>query len=497
MRFLWGLWGELGPPTSGHQQVAHLPFERNWQHLAAEPQLFFLEVGTNNYELDRDLLGDLLQEWNDWFLVSFEPLLDKYADLLSDKSWKFGALGLQHPRALALPFAVDTCAGPAATFHVSPTDGCSSLLPFKERFIEENQKIRAEGKGHDWANWMGERCVKLQEKRTVPCVTLEQVLTEWLVNRTVARLKVDAQGVDHIVVQSAGAAVTQVRYVILEVTNPGAMHLYEGQFPCSKVMSSMKSLGFVLADDRLSMSSVCNASAFGNRFSQWKNLHWHNQQDDLSFVRRELQPLWRGFHSDYFFCRFFAAAGACGAPVCFSDHLKAQVNRTGGCEGDIVDKITFTSKAVGMIHLIYSRRCEEEISVEVDSSVQIRIHQGYTWQPRLCPVLSKPLTRVSFATNKNESLTLDKKVQHVLLHVGNESEQIGVAIVLPGIMTLEERRKKMALRQILYLSEIEKIPRILLPESCANLARSSLAPLDFYEALRDHSNSCLCKRINA
>ena len=77
--------------------------------------------------------------------MSFEPLLDKYADLLSDKSSEFSALGLQHPRALALPFAVDNCAGPAATFYVSPTDACSSLLPFKERFTEENQKIRCRG----------------------------------------------------------------------------------------------------------------------------------------------------------------------------------------------------------------------------------------------------------------------------------------------------------------------------------------------------------------
>eukprot|EP00434_Breviolum_minutum_P015126 symbB.v1.2.013339.t1/scaffold917.1/size152311/3 len=488
------------PGISGifaHLQVAHLPFEQNWQHLASEPQLFFLEVGTNNYDLDRDLLGDLLQDWKDWFLVSFEPLLDKYADLLSDKSSKFSALGLQHPRALALPFAVDNCAGPAATFHVSPVDMCSSLLPFKERFTEENQKIRAEGKGHDYANWIAKECVVLQEKRTVPCVTLEQVLSEWLVNRTVARLKVDAQGLDHIVVQSAGAAVTQVRYALLEITNPGATPQYEGQLPCPRVMSSMRSLGFVLADDRLSMSSVCNASAFGNHLSQWKNLHRQNQQDDLSFIRRELKPLWRGFHSDYFFCRFFAAAGACGAPVCFSDHLQAQVNRTGGCEGDIVDKITFTSKAVGMIHLMYSPKCENEVSVKVDTSVQIQIHQGYTWHARLCPVLSGPLTRVSFSTNKNESLTLDKKVQHVFLQVGDKSEQMGATIVLPGIMTLEERKKKMALRQILYLSEIEKIPRILLPESCTNLARSSLVPLDFYEAMRDYSDACLCRRINA
>ena len=501
VRFVSGLWGELGQPTSCElrtsQQVAHLPFEQNWQHLASEPQLFFLEVGTNNYDLDRDLLGDLLQEWKDWFLVSFEPLLDKYADLLSDKSSEFSALGLQHPRALALPFAVDNCAGPAATFHVSPVDICSSLLPFKERFTEENQKIRAEGKGHDYANWIAEECAVLREKRTVPCVTLEQVLSEWLVNRTVARLKVDAQGLDHIVVQSAGAAVTQVRYALLEITNPGATPQYEGQLPCPKVMSSMRSLGFVLADDRLSMSSVCNASAFGNHLSQWKNLHRQNQQDDLSFIRRELKPLWRGFHSDYFFCRFFAAAGACGAPVCFSDHLQAQVNRTGGCEGDIVDKITFTSKAVGMIHLMYSPKCENEISVKVDTSVQIQIHQGYTWHARLCPVLSKPLTRVSFSTNKNESLTLAKKVQHVFLQVGHQSEQMSVAIVLPGIMTLEERKKKMVLRQILYLSEIEKISRILLPDSCTNLARSSLVPLDFYEAMRDHSNACLCRRINA
>ena len=123
-------------------QVAHLPFERNWQHLKDDPFHFFLEVGANNHELERDFLEPLLLDASGGFLVSFEPLLDKYGFLLSYRGENypfFGNLGLQHRRALVLPHAVNTCKGPIATFHVSPLDGCSSLRAPARDFKQKNR----------------------------------------------------------------------------------------------------------------------------------------------------------------------------------------------------------------------------------------------------------------------------------------------------------------------------------------------------------------------
>ena len=62
-------------------QVAHWPFAKNWQHLAQDPRHVFLEVGANNHELERDELDLLLQDLPGGFLISFEPLLDKYGCL--------------------------------------------------------------------------------------------------------------------------------------------------------------------------------------------------------------------------------------------------------------------------------------------------------------------------------------------------------------------------------------------------------------------------------
>ena len=131
-----------------------MPFERNWQHLAVDPFFFFLEVGANNHELERDFLEPMLQDRSGFgnaggFLISFEPLLDKYGFLLAygAPSMHFANLGLQHRRTLVLPYAVSTCDGPTATFHVAPIDGCSSLRApasdFKRKNMDETRPVRA------------------------------------------------------------------------------------------------------------------------------------------------------------------------------------------------------------------------------------------------------------------------------------------------------------------------------------------------------------------
>ena len=69
------------------------------------------------------------------FLVSFEPLLDKYALLLAKGHRHFAGgvrdvggipLGHHHPRGVALPLAVSPNGGPV-NFTVSQVAGCSSM----------------------------------------------------------------------------------------------------------------------------------------------------------------------------------------------------------------------------------------------------------------------------------------------------------------------------------------------------------------------------------
>ena len=137
----------------------------------------------------------MLPHFSHSFLVSFEPLLDKWATLLSrnSRSRHAGRLGHHHERGVALPFAVSDHNG-FADFHVSPRDGCSSL--------REPQQPK-------FGNWKGmgmimKSCAKSFEVHRVQCITLRTVLSDWLGGRPVARVKIDAQGHDLAVVRGAG-----------------------------------------------------------------------------------------------------------------------------------------------------------------------------------------------------------------------------------------------------------------------------------------------------
>ena len=331
-------------------------------------------ISLNGYP--EDDLAPLLQEGAGGFLVSFEPLLDKYGQLLSFASHEqwFVNLGLQHPRALVLPYAVDACETGRAVFHVTFVDGCSSLLQPTADFRERNRASSSTA----WPEWVERECAALKESRVVPCVSLQTVLGEWLGSRPVARMKVDAQGMDLQVVKSAGALLAQLRYVILEAQSPLAAPLYQGQVLCPEVLSSMRSLGFVLADTTRQMRSLCNTSG---------------AELDIHFIRQELRPSWRMFHKDYTFCKHFAAAGACGAPVCIAPTLHTMVNRTGFCDGKIVDHIDFGREATGMVVLRTSIHCRPHVnarrlqdSSESPQPVRLMINQGAVQGRRACPV---------------------------------------------------------------------------------------------------------------
>ena len=111
------------------------------------------------------------------FLVTLEPLVDKYArGLARSKEFSgdaFQPLGFHHPRGLILPFAVGPSDQPArvVTFNVGKNAGCSSLLPTV----------------HGRLGW----CKTVSERRDVPLVTLERILGLIGSHRAVDFVKID------------------------------------------------------------------------------------------------------------------------------------------------------------------------------------------------------------------------------------------------------------------------------------------------------------------
>ena len=139
-----------------------------------------IEIGAS----DRDTLDSWLEKgtsygpaWNDTFLVTLEPLVDKYArGLARSKEFSgdaFQPLGFHHPRGLILPFAVGPSDQPArvVTFNVGKNAGCSSLL----------QTV------HGRLGW----CKTVSERRDVPLVTLERILGLIGSHRAVDFVKID------------------------------------------------------------------------------------------------------------------------------------------------------------------------------------------------------------------------------------------------------------------------------------------------------------------
>ena len=143
----------------------------------------FIEVGCS----DRDTLDEqLLDAHPNAFLISFEPMLDKWAVLTARGLARYHGrgsrdkavpLGHHHQRGVVLPFAVSPTSGPMQ-LHVSGIAGCTSL---------QAQQARSK----QWVPF----CNRPLENRLVQAVTLRDVL-ELAGARPVRVLKVDAQGVD-------------------------------------------------------------------------------------------------------------------------------------------------------------------------------------------------------------------------------------------------------------------------------------------------------------
>lgn len=166
-----------------------------------------VEIGTSNhgrawtepfkYHINGIQKGVPLANQSHVLLLAFEPLLDKWAQYLSlpglDAPFERPtAPGWAEPgRAIVLPFAVGASEG-SADFHVSLSDGCSSLLPIDAGQMD----LRAyPGRwGGTMRRFFRAKCGQTHSKRRVPVVSLRTILAEWLRGRRVDLLKVDAQG---------------------------------------------------------------------------------------------------------------------------------------------------------------------------------------------------------------------------------------------------------------------------------------------------------------
>lgn len=191
-----------------------------------------IEIGTS----DRNTLDvELLPQPADRWLLSLEPLSDKYARGLARNGQgggdHFQPLGHHHARGLIVPFAVGdvpTEGGAMKTINVGLNAGCSSLLPINTR----SNRLK----------W----CSRVAERRQVPTVSLEAVLG-WAPGRPVEFIKVDAQGLDATIIASARGRLGSVRSFALEVISDDCHTLYVGQPRCSGVVEQAAKLGFAPA----------------------------------------------------------------------------------------------------------------------------------------------------------------------------------------------------------------------------------------------------------
>ena len=201
-------------------------------------------------------------------LLAFEPLLEHYAKYLSmlthaDSLWPGPPGWSARGRAIVLPFAIapDDAAGAESgqrglgTLHVSNVDGCSSLLP-----IDGNETAGA---------WKGTFLMRhcgaaASRPRRVPVVSLREVVGGWLRDREVSFVKVDAQGFDLRVAQSAGASVRRIRSFKLEVTSDDCRLPVRGAHSCTPTVEGMRELGFAAV-------SPASCTASSGQGARWRN----------------------------------------------------------------------------------------------------------------------------------------------------------------------------------------------------------------------------------
>lgn len=207
------------------------------------------------------------------FLLSFEPLLDKYASNLATgvRAITRKALGYHHAHGIILPMAVGPDEG-VTDLLVSDVDGCASLRNFT-----------GDTGGH-------KGCQVAAERRRVPVVTLRTVLSWLPATAEVDFLKVDIQGMDLYAVLSAGDRIRQLRRIQIEV--PLRHHYNRGSATCHGAVAAMAERGFVLATAGDVGTWAPLAGAYNNPLI-YKGGKAHcgsaGEEADVFFIRADLQ----------------------------------------------------------------------------------------------------------------------------------------------------------------------------------------------------------------
>ena len=233
---------QLATLEHGHLQVPH-----HTTHA-------LVEIGAS----DLDTLDEqVLPSDPNAFLLTFEPMADKYAKLMARGDERFGhhgifisggsnlatPLGFYHPRAVALPVAVSLTGGPV-TMNIGRVAGCSSLLGNNN---SSNPKDICGPRGR-------------METRVVDTITIEQALALLPPRLPIKLIRTDMQGLDADIVRAIPdrllARVTQItsetvpsfstpRYALPDRTTCEALvtHMAERGFNATNATSS-SNVGF-------------------------------------------------------------------------------------------------------------------------------------------------------------------------------------------------------------------------------------------------------------
>lgn len=224
-----------------------LAFIKTDKELMVTTQVAMLEHGKINMPSDTDGIvieigcsdrntadDEILPKYPKGFLISFEPLLDKYAVLLARGTERYHKhlkdkavpLGHHHNRGVVIPMAVSPTGG-QLSFHVSKVAGCSSLL-------EINRNTR----------W-GRSCLNQLENRTVDSMKIEDLISLLPDKMPIHYMKFDMQGLDGtIITKLPQDFLARVQTIQFESVNPVCNALYEGQMQCPYIAEFLNKNGF-------------------------------------------------------------------------------------------------------------------------------------------------------------------------------------------------------------------------------------------------------------
>jgi len=215
-------------------QVANTLTNGTFKDLSSHSGPFIIEIGSS----DRNTVDvEILSRIPNAFLVTAEPLVEKVARAISRRRSShtvidsFEPLGHQHDRGLVLPMAIGPTQAPEGelqTFQVGGNAGCSSLSN-----ISTTTKP-------SFGRW----CLQIRETRQVWTQSLATLIERFPKDSVIQLVKIDAQGYDLKVIQSAGRYLQAIEYVSMEVVSEDCTPIYENQPKCTEIVQTMSKLGF-------------------------------------------------------------------------------------------------------------------------------------------------------------------------------------------------------------------------------------------------------------